>query len=1103
MKFPPLFQQAYSIARGRIRVNWRTEGILFFGILLATTLMASGVTYSQFLSNATLRQTLKEASHRELNFVIHPFYSTNPVQYEEIQHLLKDRIINNLLPYIRGEALHLETEPFYFKGSPQLELDNGIRPRGTVNYISGLEARADIIEGRWPEEGQRPIEVAVDQLGAKLLQASVGDQITLLRPRSPDEDPRPKVRIIGIFRRAVPQDEYWFGLQRSFSSRHENWDEVPLFTTRYDLFQELGAQDGTLYPQPTWFFYLDRSKVEVSNVKSLKEAVMAATTARKAILPDSLISTSLVNVLVRYENQILFARIPLFLLIFLSTAVLIIYLILLSLMAVKQRANEIALLTSRGATRSQLGLMSFIEISFLAVPAIAIGPFLATGIVSILDSLFFVKGTGTSAIVYLTSEAFLLSAAGGVLSIAVFTSITILQARKSVVELWQELARPRRALLFHRYFLDLAALGIIALLWWQIRSRDSFLVRLLEDGDLQIDYSMLLSPALGILALGLIVLRFFPIVIGFLIWATTPVGSPWLVQNLRGLSRDPIMPGILIVLVMMSTALVVAASIFGPSIERNQKERALYAVGADARVEISQAMSNDILDAGDAERLPEIKVASITKRINGRLMTTGFTAPLTALAIDTTNFAKVAWYRPDFASPNLDQLTNLLSSEEHYFDGIPLPRNTTSLALWINPTRPNYSGIVKARLSDSQGLFFDVDIGRLDFIGWKQLEKSIDPVQIGKEVRSLRSFKFSEPFTLHAILFMFGHQSSESSVIFLDRLTAITTSGQETLAEFQTWDGWSPLQDYSRPGIVTLEPSESVGRDGRGSAMYATSPGGSALRGLLAGQPQFPIPAIVSRSLLNASDAALGDTLTISLNDIAVPIQVMAQMDYFPTLDPNSEPFVIMNVTTLNRFMNYHGPPNSQQFNELWIRLNDHKGMTTPTIAALTVNGFPPLQVHNAQEMITDRLSHPLIVPGWTGLLVLLFAGMGLVGASGVLAFFQMNLRERQTELALLRTLGLSSGQLKRMLWFNLFLLVICGLGLGTLLGHLMSSALLLPALRLGGEGIMVTPPIVLEIGWLTLLPPTLALLVTSCITIPWIVSIASRIETKTALRIG
>ena len=148
MKFPSLFQQAYSTARGRIRVNWGTEGILLFGIILATTLMASGVTYSQFLSNATLRQTLKDATPRELNFTIHPFYSTNPVQYEEIQHLLKDRIINNLLPYIRGEALHLETQPFYFKGSPQLELDNGIRPRGTVNYISGLEARANMLRER-------------------------------------------------------------------------------------------------------------------------------------------------------------------------------------------------------------------------------------------------------------------------------------------------------------------------------------------------------------------------------------------------------------------------------------------------------------------------------------------------------------------------------------------------------------------------------------------------------------------------------------------------------------------------------------------------------------------------------------------------------------------------------------------------------------------------------------------------------------------------------------------------------------------------------------------------------------------------------------------
>ena len=152
--------------------------------------------------------------------------------------------------------------------------------------------------------------------------------------------------------------------------------------------------------------------------------------------------------------------------------------------------------------------------------------------------------------------------------------------------------------------------------------------------------------------------------------------------------------------------------------------------------------------------------------------------------------------------------------------------------------------------------------------------------------------------------------------------------------------------------------------------------------------------------------------------------------------------------------------------------------------------------------MITQRLSQPLVIPGWNGLLVLLFAGVALAGASGVMVFSYMDVRERQTEFALLKTLGFSSGQLRGVVWFNLLLVVICGTGLGIWVGYLMSSALL-PALEVAEEGVRVTPPMVLETGWLALLPPTLALVVAAGITIPWLAWLTSKLDVQRVLRLG
>jgi len=71
----PMIRFAYVMAVRRAVSGWRLEAVLFGGILLAVALMASGVIFSDLLSNASLRHELLEATPEQVNISVRSFSS--------------------------------------------------------------------------------------------------------------------------------------------------------------------------------------------------------------------------------------------------------------------------------------------------------------------------------------------------------------------------------------------------------------------------------------------------------------------------------------------------------------------------------------------------------------------------------------------------------------------------------------------------------------------------------------------------------------------------------------------------------------------------------------------------------------------------------------------------------------------------------------------------------------------------------------------------------------------------------------------------------------------------------------------------------------------
>ena len=431
----PLLRFAGVMAAQRVVRGWRLEAALFGGILLAVALMSSGVIFSDLLANAALHRALAEAPPEEVNFWARSFSSQDdPPEaegrrqaFQSRQDFVERQVIEPFRPYLKEHSRYLETATFFFQGHPQLELDRDIRPRGAVYYITGVSGRVRVLEGRWPEgpgaPGQ-PLDVAVDWLGAKLLGLGVGDGMEIFPATSFDDYPPLQARIAAIYERTDSSDEFWQGLDSAASRKDDRWTLIPLFAAEDALIEQALGAYPSLYADITWRFFPDKANMRAGDVDEAQIVLAGIERSISGGLKNSSYSIRLDTLLRRFEEQLLLGRLPLFMALFLVTGILIYYLALVAGLVVRSRTGEIAMLKSRGATVWQLGVLGLGEGLLLALPAVAVGPFLALGAVKLLGAAFFelsgASGDWAGVPAGLSGYAFLVGIAGGGLSAAVF-----------------------------------------------------------------------------------------------------------------------------------------------------------------------------------------------------------------------------------------------------------------------------------------------------------------------------------------------------------------------------------------------------------------------------------------------------------------------------------------------------------------------------------------------------------------------------------------------------------------------------------------------------------------------------------------------------------
>ena len=266
---------------------------------------------------------------------------------------------------------------------------------------------------------------------------------------------------------------------------------------------------------------------------------------------------------------------------------------------------------------------------------------------------------------------------------------------------------------------------------------------------------------------------------------------------------------------------------------------------------------------------------------------------------------------------------------------------------------------------------------------------------------------------------------------------------------------------------------------------------------------------MVSPGILDATGAEVGDQISLGMSTFALPIRITGVAEFFPTVDPRSQPFVVADLGEFVDYANRHSRRIFGGASEVWLHRDILPGDLDTALAAagdatgqISQLGVTSGQVLVAEEESALRGKQPLANAGWGGLLVIMFLALALASATGIALYCWLDTRERQTEFALLRTLGSSRGQLNAVVWFNLAVVVVAGVAVGTWAGAQIGAALL-PVLEVAEGGVRATPPLTFETDWRMLALAYAVLAVVSVVTVIWLAFVTNRLEVQRVLRAG
>ena len=1140
-------RNAIGLILKRTLANWRLLTAVIIGSTLAGTIMSASVVYFESLRDIALQKELADQAPADLDILmeVDKVPSTREAD-AEVAAVMQEKVISRISKFTNRVSTSKRTWTFFVDEPPDLVPSSDCPCRPTVaepdyvdedgNEFIECDCRriqcmtvadettyTEIVEGirpnpvRYAGGSELTVEAMLDRPSAEAFGIQVGD-IVPARPHWDEPRQSVNIKLTGIYQRRNADSVDWRIHDQAFGNRSSTLTIAQFVFPPATISDALALYFPNMGSEHAWFFDIAPELIHATDTTNIRTTLELTENELRSVVDGFVMDTELDSTLLRFEVELFFNRLPMFIVLILIVLVVVYYTSTLAGLLIDAQSSDMALLRSRGSTSRQLFAMFLVEAVILATFAVTLGPVLAMGGVSLIGTIpFYDQLTGGEPMpVNFTTNVFLMAVLAAVMVLVALLVPAIRATRRNVLAERAGRARPQRLAFIQRYYIDLGFLALVMFMFWQLTRQGSFVATNLF-GENVVNQVILAVPAVFLVAAGIVLLRLFPLAMELLArvlasrWVSK-VTPPAVVLGIWQMARNPSHYSRISLLLILTAGLGVFAASFAATLERSAREQVLYSTGADIRVtSVSTRAGGRSVDVDTLmSELNGVETATSIYRLRGSLIS-GFSADqFTLFAADLDAISDVAWYRDDFAPASYaDQLHQIKTDFE---PGLLLPEQSRWISARIKPLVSMQNVALVARISDKNGRFYSVGLGTLlpdtpnrqgwdcnlrfadpetaqyPIPTWCRIGVSLQPIAFGRN----RPLQPERPFRLHSIGVTTFDGAMPSGAIDIDDIAVhlnIVTD-MRIIEDFNSApeERWTVMRPTTESFADALEPSPlgAWESENPGLARFRWTEGNPGqFRGITYGSGLSHSPVLVSPSLLDDFAAEVGETVGVNIENERIDLEIVGVIDYFPTLNPDTSRFAIMDRDYAESLINSRRISNERRPNEIWVStetgipspadletLLDEVGTTSVSYAAtgrvnssLNRLGLRSGAVVDRLRLLSDVSVDPLVSEGWRALLGVAFVTVLVVTAVGFLVHTRVSFRNKLQEFALLRTIGLSMRQLMLLVLLEQAIVIGVAIALGIFVGTRLGDTIM-PYLASSGQEATVVPPMTLEIAW-------------------------------------
>ncbi|HLI70422.1 MAG TPA: FtsX-like permease family protein [Ktedonobacteraceae bacterium] len=689
-----------TLAFWQLRATWRLLLLAGAGMVIAAVLVCTLPLYSEVALSAGLRAVLNASPANSTLTVQGSLQDLSPDTVSQATQQLQQSLQRNLGTYLdqqpqfSAQVQRADIYPGNPAQNPTMQVgDSAVALLGFAQ--SQLPSHITLLQGRLPRPEQSVTEIALTPQTAQQMHVSVGDTIYVASPltlfvNGSSSSLTWQLRVVGLFIPRSASDPFWQG--NTFNSQligTANTDSYvySALVSNESLFAAL-ANTAATYPaaqisnsnQPvlSWSYHFNVSQTDAAHLNALVNGLNTFTsTAANLGSTGGVIISNVAgpdNVLNQYSTRASLAQLPQGVLLLLVIGMVLLFIGLMINLLIEQRAEAIAVLRERGASRGQIFGAFTTQAILLGLPVLIIGPLLAIPLARLLawrlllpmdqPALSLIGGNPLSVAIGLWPFSL---AATCVTALSII--LALFQATKfDVLALRNEAGRPRRRPFWQRFYLDVLCLVLALASYGYTFYVNQTTALGAQTSALVISPLVLLSSALFLLALLLLFLRFFA---GLTAQASSLAArrgrSAGSMLALAQIARTPRQATRILLLLTLTTAFAFFALIFSASQTTRINDIASYEVGADfsGRLLNSQAEANAPVPNYRAVQTALAQQTAQYRAIHGVVsasmgyMGAVFTpqsSQLTIKAVDANTFASTAAWNSQDSQQSLASL---------------------------------------------------------------------------------------------------------------------------------------------------------------------------------------------------------------------------------------------------------------------------------------------------------------------------------------------------------------------------------------------------------------------------------------------------------------